>query len=240
MVLSQILKAPRRLQISAEITALKYVTAILILFAILSAASSTHAIEYQVGFSYDTSLNVQEITNIAIASGNEANVEETIELKNPNKVLQLPWIKVSANDIILETDNLLFKWRTSLGYQYGKIEAPSGFYLNTGDLKIDFIEPSMAESQKYQLNVAVEIIKNLSDVSSLYSGVGFKYDQEKVTYSLGDWDLRDYHTATMPQLYLGLNYKIFNDLLMTHINCQATYDLRNDVNLQCGIGVPLN
>ena len=211
-----------------------------VLFVTNFAASHTHAIEYEVGFSYDTSLNVQELTNITIASGNEANVEDTIELKNPHKVLQLPWIKVSANDIILETDNLLFKWRTSLGYQYDKIEAPSGFYLNTVDLKIDFIEPSVAESQKYQLNVAVEIIKNLSDASSLYSGVGFKYVEETVTYSLGDWDIRDYHTATKPQLFLGLNYKIFNDLIMPHINCQATYDLRNDVNLLCGIGVPLN
>ena len=211
-----------------------------VLFVTNVSASQTHAIEYEFGVSYDTSLNVQELTNITIASDNEANVEDTIELKNPHKVLQLPWIKVSANDIILETDNLLFKWRTALGYQYGKIEAPSGFYLNTGDLKIDFIEPSVAESQKYQLNVAIEIIKNLSDASSLYSGVGFKYVEETVIYSLGDWDLGDYHTATKPQLYLGLNYKIFNDLLMPHINCQATYDLRNDVNLQCGIGVPLN
>ena len=204
------------------------------------AASHTYAIDYEVGLSYDTSIDLQDLSRMTLSSDAASSPEDSIELKTPNKLLKLPWIEVSATDKIAETDQFILNWRTSLGYQYGKIEAPSGFYLNTGDLKIDFIEPSVAESQKYQLNVAVEIIKNLSDASSLYSGVGFKYVEETVTYSLGDWDIRDYHTATKPQLYLGLNYKIFNDLLMPHINCKATYDLRNDVNLQCGIGVPLN
>lgn len=207
---------------------MRYVTPILVLFSIVCAASHTYAIDYEVSLSYDKDLS------------DEAEAASSVELKNPHKQFMLPWIGINATDIILETDELLFKWRTALGFQYGKIEAPSGFYFNTANMKIDFIEPSVAESQKYQLNIALEIVKNLNDETNLYSGVGFKYDEEKVTYSLGDWEIKEYQTATIPQLYLGLNYNIFNDGFLSHLTCQATYHLRNNLNLQCAIGIPLN
>lgn len=204
------------------------------------AASHAHAIDLEVGLSYDTSIDAQDLSRVTVSSDAASSPEDSIELKTPNKLLKLPWIEVSATDKIADTDQFIFKWRTTLGFQYGKIDAPSGFYFNAGNLKIDFIEPSVAESHKYKWNMALEAIRNLNDTTNLYGGIGFIYEEEKIEYRLGDWKLEEHSAATTPQLYIGLTYQIFNDILVSRLNCQLSHNLKNKMNVKCGIGIPLN
>lgn len=206
----------------------------------MCAASHAHAIEYEVGFSYGTSVNIQELTNVTMVSDNSANVEGSIELKSPHKLLQLPWIWITATDKIMDTEQFVLNWRTTLVSQYGKVEAPSGFYFNAGNLKIDFIEPSEAESHKYQWNIALEATRNLNEKIDLYGGIGLQHEEEKIEYRLGDWKLSDHSSTTAPRFYLGLTYQISNVKFASNFNCQSSYDLRKNVYLQCGMFIPLN
>jgi len=204
------------------------------------AASHAHAIDLEGGLSYDTSIDAQDLSRVTVSSDAASSPEDSIELKTPNKLLKLPWIEVSATDKIAETDQFIFKWRTTLGFQYGKIDAPSGFYFNAGNLKIDFIEPSVAESHKYKWNMALEAIRNVNDTTSLYGGFGLKYEEEKIEYRLGDWNLKDHSSATTPQLYVGLTYQVSNSVLVSRLNCQLSHNLKNDMDVKCGVGIPLN
>ena len=204
------------------------------------AASHTYAIDYEVGLSYDTSIDLQDLSRMTLSSDAASSPEDSIELKTPNKLLKLPWIEVSATDKIAETDQFILNWRTTLGFQYGKIDAPSGFYFNAGNLKIDFIEPSVAESHKYKWNMALEAIRNINDTTSLYGGFGLKYEEEKIEYRLGDRNLKDHSSATTPQLYVGLTYQVSNSVLVSRLNCQLSHNLKNDMNVKCGVSIPLN
>jgi len=204
------------------------------------AASHTYAIDYEVGLSYDTSIDLQDLSRMTLSSDAASSPEDSIELKTPNKLLKLPWIEVSATDKIAETDQFILNWRTTLGFQYGKIDAPSGFYFNAGNLKIDFIEPSVAESHKYKWNMALEAIRNINDTTSLYGGFGLKYEEEKIESRLGDRNLKDHSSATTPQLYVGLTYQVSNSVLVSRLNCQLSHNLKNDMNVKCGVSIPLN
>ena len=102
------------------------------------------------------------------------------------------------------------------------------------------LEQGVAESHKYKWNMALEAIRNLNDTTNLYGGIGFIYEEEKIEYRLGDWKLEEHSAATTPQLYIGLTYQIFNDILVSRLNCQLSHNLKNEMNVKCGIGIPLN
>ena len=54
------------------------------------AASHTYTIDFEVGLSYDTSSDVQDLYRMTLSSDAASSPEDSIELKTPNKLLKLP------------------------------------------------------------------------------------------------------------------------------------------------------
>jgi hypothetical protein len=213
---------------------------ILALLVFTFAAPVTYAIDYEVALSYDKSIDVRDLSKMASTAGSASNAEGSIELNSPHKLLQIPWIEIGATEKITDIGQFVLKWRTSLGLQYGKIEAPSGFYFITNNQKINFPEPSSAKNLKFQGNMALEAIRKFDDKISLLGGIGWKYEKEKIEYHLGDWILKEQSSTSTPQLYIGLNYQIANNALLPRLNCRVFHNLKNNVNFKCGVSIPLN
>jgi len=196
-------------------------------------ANCSYAIDYSMGLSYETNVMLD-------GNSNNATSEGQIELKEPQRVIQLPQITLYARQLIAKSNTTEFHLKASIAYQYGRIRAPSGFYIKNGNFKIDFIEPSSATSQTYKGELAFETSKKLGEALRFFGGVGLLYTEEKTEYILGDWHLAEGATRFRPQIYTGFGYQYASIRNLPELSCHISYNDEKHTRLQCGAKIKLN
>jgi len=196
-------------------------------------ANCSYAIDYSMGLSYETNVMLD-------GNSNNATSEGQIELKEPQRVIQLPQITLYARQLIAKSNTTEFHLKASIAYQYGSIRAPSGFYIKNGNFKIDFIEPSSATSQTYKGELSFESSKKLGDAFRFFSGVGLLYAEEKIEYILGDWHLSEGTTRFRSKIYTGFDYQYVSNRNLPELSCHISYDDEKHTRLQCGAKIKLS